>query len=302
MSEQPQSCPICSSANLKPKPFGYRFSGQWLGGIECGDCGIILIYPQPSSEEIKNFYSKEYFDGGYRCGHEGSYFDDETLTRLSDDTMLHRIKEYKSEGKFLEIGCAGGAFLNNARNFGYDVQGVEVSGEAADFARKKFNLNVITGNLEDANFQPEIFDIVFMGDVLEHLPDPTITMRHINRIIKKGGLLVILCPMQTNTLFSRFGFLAFNLIGRKATVNLPPYHLFEYRVKSLANLVKQFGFQPVTIKELAVPPAEIFLRGSILQRVFKKIFQYPNYILTKLFNKYGDRIELYAIKETKEIL
>jgi SAM-dependent methyltransferase len=299
MTNKLLNCPVCSSTRLTARPFGYNFNEKWLGGMGCGDCGLIFIHPQPTAAEIKSLYSKEYFNSAYRCGHEGSYFSDETIEKLGDDTLLHRIKQYKPSGELLEIGCAGGVFLNAARGFGYNVRGVEFSDDAADFARKKFKLSVITGDLANANFPSESFDVIFMGDVLEHLPSPGDTMKLINRVMKKNGLLVILCPMQTNTLFSRFGFMTYGAIDKKSVVHLPPYHLFEYRPKSLSNLVNRFGFKVVAIEQFAVAPSELSLRGSFVQRFLKKAFQYPNYLVTKVSNKFGDRIELYSIKQSE---
>jgi len=242
-------------------------------------------------------YSREYFEGDFRCGHEGSYFSNETLDHIVDDQLLHRIKEYKPGGRFLEVGCAGGAFLDAARTAGYEVQGVEYSDIAAEFARRNFNLDVRTGRLEQVQFPPDSFDVVFMGDVLEHLPDPGVTMKELNRIMRNGGLIVILCPMQTNTLFSRAGFLVYQILGRKTTVHLPPYHLFEYRPNSLTGLVVKCGFRVTKITESIIPPSEIAQRGSLVQKNAKKLFQYPNYVVTKLFGKLGDRVEMFATKE-----
>ena len=120
-------CPICSSKRLQAKPFGYRFNNQWLGAVGCAECGIIFIDPQPTAEEIVQLYSKEYFDGDYRCGHAESYFDDSTAATIVDHDVLERISKLKPRGKFLEIGCAGGAFLDAARKIGYETFGVEFS-------------------------------------------------------------------------------------------------------------------------------------------------------------------------------
>lgn len=290
-------CSVCSSPRIHPKPFGYQFNGKWLEAVSCRDCGMIYIHPQPSPEEIAQMYSKEYFEGDFRCGHEGSYFNDDTLDRIVDETLLRRIKQYKPDGNFLEIGCAGGAFLNAARTSGYTVQGVEFSDDAARFARSKFNLDVRTGDLRSANYSPDTFDVVFMGDVLEHLPAPADTLREIRRVMKPGGILVIECPMQTNTLFSRLGFLIYQAAGKKAKVHLPPYHLFEYRPESLKNILVRSGLQVIRKAEFIVPPREVALRGSLLQKIGKKLFQYPNYLLTRIFGIAGDRIEVFATKQ-----
>ncbi len=296
-SPQELRCRICSSSRLRLKPFGYRFNGRWLGAVECPACGIIFIDPQPTPQEIVEMYRKEYFEGDFRCGHAGSYFDEAALENLSSLPLLRRIQEYQKTGAFLEVGCAGGAFLSAARKSGFDVKGVEFSEDAATFAREKFNIDVVTGDLVHACLPASAFDVVFMGDVLEHLTDPLATLREVNRVMKPNGLLVLLCPTQTNTLFSRFGFAVYAALGKNATVHLPPYHLFEYRPGSMRYLVEHCRFEVVDSVSEIIPPGEIALRGTGMQKLGKKIFQYPNYLITKLTHVLGDRIELYARKK-----
>ena len=288
---------MCGSSHLGEKPFGYTFKGRWLGGIECHECGIIFIHPQPTPSELTEMYSKEYFEGDFRCGHAGSYFDESTLNSLADTSLLQRIKRYKPTGDFLEVGCAGGAFLNAAREAGFRVKGVEYSSEAAEFARKRFGLDVVAGDLSDACYQPDSFDVVFMGDVLEHLPDPVATVTEIHRVLRAGGMLAIECPMQTNTLFSRTGFVVYSLLGRKATVHLPPYHLFEYRPHSMRNMLRRCGFEITLQKEVMISPGQVTLRGPLAHRLGKKAFQYPNYWITSMLGILGDRIEVFATKK-----
>jgi SAM-dependent methyltransferase len=293
----PTMCPVCSCARIRSKPFGYAFNNKWLGGYECGDCGMIFIHPQPTADEIAQMYSKEYFEGDFRCGHAGSYFDEKTQTSLEDEALIARIKQFKRTGNFLEIGCAGGAFLHAAQKAGYDVKGIEFSDVAAQLARDKFKLDVITGDITDAKLADHKFDVVFMGDVLEHLPNPLATCKEVFRILRSGGVFIIECPMQTNTIFSRLGFFGFSLLGKKTTVHLPPYHLFEYRPASMAAMLRRAGFSIVHKSEGMIPPCEVTLRGSGLQKTGKKVFQYPNYFLTKTLGVLGDRIEMVVRKK-----
>lgn len=296
MTAEKSMCPLCGSPRIAGIPFGYQFNGGWLSAIECRTCSIIFIDPQPTASELAGLYSSEYFEGDFRCGHEGSYFDEANLSKLVDDTLLSQIKSVRSNGRFLEIGCAGGALLDAARSLGYEVQGVEFSPVAAEFARKHFRLPVVTGDLLDAKLPSSIYDVVFMGDVLEHLPDPMRTLGEINRVMAQGGLLVIHCPMQTNTIFSRMGFLAYRLAGRTATVHLPPYHLFEYRPASMKYLLERTGFRVKTLQQTTIPPGNIAQRGSFLQKSLKKLFQYPNAIITSTLQIFGDRIQVMAMK------
>lgn len=290
------ACLICGSGNFTVLPFGYDHEGLRLQGTLCRSCGIIFLDPQLSDEQITALYSREYFEGDFRCGHTGSLFDDATLVDIADLPLVRRIKELQPGGMVLDIGCAGGAFLNSAQAAGFAVKGVEMSPDAAELARSRFGLDVITGDVFAGKFADGTFDVVYLGDVIEHLPDPRRTFTEINRIMRPGALLVIACPTQTNTIFSRLGFAAYGLLGKSVTVHMPPYHLFEYRPQSMRALMERTGFTIVRLDAGAIPPSEIALRGSFLQKTGKKLLQYPNAALTRLTGQWGDRLNVFARK------
>ncbi len=299
MTAPPTECPVCASPRIGKRPFRYLFKGRELGAMGCARCGIIFIHPQPTAEELTVLYSSEYFEGGdFRCGHEGGYCEPETLEHLTNPGLLKHIREICRGDRFLEIGCAGGAFLSAARDFGFTVQGVELSESASRTAREEFGLTVFTGSLAEARFSDGSFDVIFMGDVLEHLPDPVSTLREVHRLLAPRGALVIGVPSQTNSLFSRIGFAVYGAAGKRATVSLPPYHLFEFRPVSMRFLLRECGFTVAELIQSTIPPDSINLRGGALQRYGKKVFQYPNWVLTRIFGAMGDRLSVVAIRET----
>jgi SAM-dependent methyltransferase len=289
-------CPLCASAHLCDIPFGYRFEGGWLQAVRCRTCGIIFLSPQPNAQQLTSLYSREYFEGDFRCGHEGTYFNEATLKGLVDRGLLERIRAARPSGRFLEVGCAGGAFLDAARASGYDAAGVELSADAARFARDRFQLDVRTGTLKEAKFPGASFDVVYAGDVIEHLPDPARTAAEMHRVLNRGGVLVLACPTQTNTLYSRLGFTLYRALGKRAEVQLPPYHLFEYRPGSLRLLLETSGFAIIRMEGSALAPGNIARRGPPVQRLAKQLFQYPNWLLTRITGIAGDRLEVFAQK------
>ncbi len=264
--------------------------------MRCPSCGIIFLSPPLDHEAVRRLYSRDYYQHDFRCGYAESCFDTARHDRLVDHSLLAFLTNSIPRGKLLEIGCAGGVFLNAARASGFDVQGVELSSAAADFARATFQIPVVTGTVIDARFPDRTFDGVVMADVLEHLPNPVETLEEVWRIMRQGGLLVILSPTQTNTLFSRIGLALYGLLGKNVTIQLPPYHLFEYRPSSLRNLLHRTGFHVVKESRGTLPPGSVMLRGPALQKIGKKLFQYVNYGLTEAFGILGDRITVYAIK------
>jgi SAM-dependent methyltransferase len=97
-------------------------------------------------------------------------------------------------GNLLDIGCGTGGFLRNMQTLGWNVFGVEPDVNAVERGRKFNNINIFEGTLEKAAFPDETFDAITLIHVIEHLDDPTRTLREIYRILKKDGTFVIITP------------------------------------------------------------------------------------------------------------
>lgn len=98
--------------------------------------------------------------------------------------------EANEKGRPLDVGCGNGAYIDQMRQLGWDVVGIEPDGEAASTAMKS-GLNVFRGSLEDAKFPAEHFDIVTMNHVIEHVANPAILLKECRRVLKPVGRLVV---------------------------------------------------------------------------------------------------------------
>ena len=83
------------------------------------------------------------------------------------------------------------------RSFGWQVHGVEPNQSAADYAHRVLDLAVHAGTLEEAAYDDDMFDVVRLWDVFEHVIDPKGTLAEIARVLKPGGLLVMSLPNPT---------------------------------------------------------------------------------------------------------
>jgi SAM-dependent methyltransferase len=113
----------------------------------------------------------------------------------------------------------------------WDVHGVEINGEVAEFARRRYGIDIVPGTLEAVAYPAAFFDAVTMWDVLEHLHDPSATLREIHRILKPGGILVVRVPNLASwdaTLFGRYW------AGLDA-----PRHLYVFSPTTLSNMLAQ---------------------------------------------------------------
>jgi 2-polyprenyl-3-methyl-5-hydroxy-6-metoxy-1,4-benzoquinol methylase len=162
---------------------------------ECRQCGLIYIDPQPDEETIKKLYPEKYF----HSQHPQGYHD---IIARKDDVINYRLKAIMdlinnlspNKGRLLEVGCALGYFLKLAQNTGWEAQGVELSPWAAQYAREKTNVKVLTGKLEDVNFQDAYFDAIVMIELIEHTQAPDVFLKEVYRILKPDGIILITTP------------------------------------------------------------------------------------------------------------
>ena len=98
----------------------------------------------------------------------------------------------------LELGCSTGFISRLLREQGCRVTGVENDPEAARKAAAWCE-RVITADLDRSDWWGELparasFDVVLLGDVLEHLVHPEEVMRRIRPLLKPGGYVAISLP------------------------------------------------------------------------------------------------------------
>jgi SAM-dependent methyltransferase len=284
-------CPLCRSDRLATLPMYYRFQDTDFDLKKCKACRILFVDPQPDETTITNMYDKNYFESDYRCGHNVATAFEVKQSELPSWFSRVHLPE---KARILEIGCATGYTLSAFRNRGYDCMGIEISEEAAQFARKEFSLSVQTTDIGRAVLEDKSFDLIYLLDVFEHLADPAGSLQRITRWLSPSGAAVFVIPTQTNTIFSRIGMFSYSLLGKRTHIHLPPYHLFEYRPDTFRNLLRANGFSNIQLKPAIMRPSEIGLRSSGLQNFAKKAFHYPNYALTGVFKIWGDRLEVIA--------
>lgn len=199
--------------------------------VKCKKCGLIYTNPRPHVRSLMSNYINMV---------DSEYLEEERGRRISATTTLKSLKKLRKKGRLLDIGCAAGFLLDEARKDGWDVYGVELSKWAIDFAKKKFGINTIfNGILKNAGYPDNYFDAVVMKDSIEHLTDPKGTLVEIRRILKSDGILCINTP-DIDSFVSR--------ILKARWWGIKQSHLYYFTRKTLKKMLEASGFVPIKIK------------------------------------------------------
>lgn len=149
---------------------------------------------------------------------------------------LRRVLRWREGGRLLDIGCAKGEFLSVAQRH-FEVQGVEVSLTALERARATLGARVFAGDVLEARFPGETFDVITLFSTVEHLAEPVAVLRECRRLLRDGGILVVKTPnfSSLNRRFLRGGWSGYKL----------PEHRFFFTPGGIRRLFARAGLEPL---------------------------------------------------------
>jgi SAM-dependent methyltransferase len=149
------------------------------------------------------------------------------------------ISAYKSGGALLDIGCSSGGFLSTMKGSQWTVYGIEIEPSMAERARAVSGAGVYVGDVADAPFANECFDVVTCFDVLEHIHQPIVLLRRALAWLKPGGIFCTVLPNIDSWEANIFGSYWFGLEL--------PRHLVHFSPRSLRGAMERAGFSEVRL-------------------------------------------------------
>ena len=187
-------CPLCGESEARHVwPTRDRLCGvPGVFALVCGAvCGLLYLNPRPSPASLGAYYPSSY-DPFLTTALS-------PLQRAGVEYGLRKrcrlVQRHHRPGRLLDVGCATGQFADAMQRYGgWQAMGVDLSPEAAGFARETFGLEVHTGDLFSADYSDGFFDAITLWDVIEHLYNPVETLREVRRVLAPGGILVLRTP------------------------------------------------------------------------------------------------------------
>jgi SAM-dependent methyltransferase len=213
-------CRLCGSGRVESAP---RYGSALKRCVACG-----LVFTALEAAGTRDLYEDDYYRAGYR-----GYFERAEQWRHEARLRLRWLLGRTRPHRLLEIGCAGGFFLAEARRAGIDACGVELSPTAAEFARTELGVPVTVEAFEDAQLPPG-FDAVCAFHVLEHVEDPVELVGKAHTLLAPGGVLALEVPNIESAGARRQGSSWFAL--------QPRYHRWHFSPTALTSHVSDAGF------------------------------------------------------------
>lgn len=222
-------CPVCGEETRFVEL--YCKWGYAIG--RCEACGLGATHVG-AGYDPSVIYTAAYFEGERRDGY-AAYASSEGVLRREFRRVVGQLARCGCEGgRLLEVGCAYGFFLLEARRH-FEVTGVELSPHAVEICRSR-GLEVHCGSVEDGFVQQRPpFDAAVMLDVVEHLKDPGRTLSAVCAALRPGGFLVI-STGDWASLLSRSMSSGWRLMT-------PPQHLFFFSKATLTQMLARLGFE-----------------------------------------------------------
>lgn len=225
------------------------------GYLRCQRCGL-LFQGRRAPGEAEGLYDDAYFEcfaGG------GGYNEDDAQRAYEAGRRLRFLRRFATSGRLLEVGSAGGHFLDQARRAGFQVWGIEPVGTMAVASASRFNLQVEQGTVEAADLGAGVLEVICASHVLEHLDKPRLALARMRMALVDEGLLVLEVPNIESLLARRRGSRWFNL--------QPSHHMAHYGPDSLRAALEVSGFSVLcstTVPALEYIPLRKLVRKESL--------------------------------------
>jgi len=281
-------CPVCDSPahrerypselGDRPPVFGYKWTPDIRKAyriVRCESCAH--QYCSPRLADMYEHY-KDVMDEGYLAN--------ANLRIQTARNVLETIRRFFPSGRLMDVGCSTGDFLWVAKDH-YQVEGLELSQWASRHASER-GLTIHVKKLEEVSGCDGTYDVITLWGVIEHLEWPKREMRHVNRLLKKGGVACFWTG-DSDSFWAK-------LMGRRWWYVLGQ-HIQYFNWRSMDRLLADAGLERVhkgvypyviSFEYLGISLSRYAIVGSVAKFFFKILgLQKRNFVLRKSDEMFG---------------
>jgi 2-polyprenyl-3-methyl-5-hydroxy-6-metoxy-1,4-benzoquinol methylase len=218
-------CNLCGNEGVSVLARRSR-NGAPLRTVICKSCGLVWCDPFP-------YDPRQFYQYDYRLEYKKTVAPKPKHVLRAGKvalTRLHKIRHLLAERQtILDVGTGGGEFAYLLQSLGHDLYGVEPNRGYAEYSAAEYALNLQVGFIQDAQFNPQSFDLITIWHVLEHTEDPGFVLNILHDLLKPQGMLVVEVPNV-------------EAVCQSPQSSFHEAHLFNFNFLTLAKLGEKVGF------------------------------------------------------------
>lgn len=268
-------CKICDG----PITVLERNTVDGLKVAKCTDCGFLFVKDIPySTMWMKDDVGRIERRYAHTVGQipQKFYYGLDEIEKFLKSRSENQAKEFT----LLDVGCGNGNFLLLCKERGFVVKGIEQSKSATEVCRRRGLDCVYNKDIDEID---DVFDVITLFDVAEHLEDPRTFFGKIYERLKPKGVLFMETPRKSVLdIYLRVLSMATPVRSNR----ISRAHLQLYSDTSLLSLLKHNKFNIVSFERrqsLSWANKKQYIRNlNIRSRVAVAILEKASYVAIKL--------------------
>lgn len=244
-------CPACDAPapscgkEVPDHEYGLSRTARYAG---CPACGTLFQQPMPGEAELAGFYPADY----HSMTHAGR------LQRLRDGLRVRRLARLVPDGgALLDFGCGDGSFLVAAAASlpGRALWGFEIAERSEIQSLAGGAVTVVRGAFAELLERLPPCGLITMNHVIEHLPDPLLTVSRLAERLVPGGVLEGQTPAADS--------LERAVFGTRWSGFHAPRHTVVFSRDGLARLLERSGLPSAEVRGAFNPAGIAVSLGSL---------------------------------------
>ncbi|OGI34875.1 MAG: hypothetical protein A2259_00615 [Candidatus Moranbacteria bacterium RIFOXYA2_FULL_43_15] len=187
------------------------------------------------------------------------------------DKHRKKIKKDRADIRLLDIGCGSGLITKKIQEMGYLTEGLDFSQEAVNKAISN-GINANVCDLDEGISKPDgEYDVVWAGDIIEHVFDPIGLIKEISRVLKDRGALILCIPSDVG-LISRIKM----LIGhsyQEITYKKSGYHKHHtfFNLELISFMLEKAGFKIQEVNKILILNKKRYLMNFLPSAFYNEL-------------------------------
>lgn len=222
------ACPACDTSTASARRlFALKLLGEPCTVIKCGCCGLVYKELCPTSAGLEQIYSSDYTHFGVSDRERNRADEMSAEQKFARCECLLKRDPKSSKLRLLDIGCGSGAFVDMARDRGYDATGIDPflpTSLQSEYLRRA----------DPQEIETESYDVALALNVAEHLTDPRGMFAAVHSLLRPKGVVLLTSPFGDSLARRRYKARWIHMVLDE--------HLLFWTPRSLTRLLRHLNF------------------------------------------------------------